>query len=245
MCYVWRQTISPLVEMYNRCHSLNDIFIPCWVSDVTAMGWKRNSMWRCTPSPLCHRDTCLDFNWLTSRYMLYRSLCVFLWLPLSACLCVAVCSFVIVSPWALMMFAEWKASCEAFPNHVLIKMPFLQRHHPLTFPLVLVTWLLILHDMWASSPPTGGDKILKETSYIVVFVSDLKCHTNVNEMLIKHLKHSNLSSGFGRGIFSWFVAYFWGHSSLEAPIPFSQWEEKLRIRHGRLHAAETIFRPPN
>lgn len=111
--------------------------------------------------------------------------CVFsLWLPLSGCLCAVLCVHLCgyCEPLqALMMFAEWKASCEAFPNHMLIKMPSLQWHRPLTFwtlPLVFFDYLYYMtceHQVlpleWTSSA---------KTPVIYLFASDLKCHTNVN-----------------------------------------------------------------
>ena len=93
--------------------------------------------------------------------------------------CVFVCSC--CGPLqALMMFAEWKASCDTL--HHLIKTPALQWHqswnippHPLDF-YVSLAWRAQRHQFL----------------FFFLFVSDLKCHTNVNYMLIKHLKRSNV-----------------------------------------------------
>ncbi len=125
--------------------------------------------------------------------------CVFfLWLSLSGCLCVAVCSlfvclFVCVCAHlhsyrgllqALMMFAEWKASSEALPNHMLIKIPTLQWLYPLNLwspPLVLLslTTYITWHVNTESSHWYGPHPQWNQLYFCLVLI------WNVIQMLIK------------------------------------------------------------
>lgn len=117
-------------------------------------------------------DHCVFFLWLSSSgfFFVYRLHCVCVYLhgcrgPLQA----------------LMMFARWRASCEYFPNHMLIKMSSLQfSYRPPQLPSssLHLSFPDDFHDTrWTHSCSTAVDLTNRSSS---LFGSDLKCHTNVN-----------------------------------------------------------------